>query len=100
MAKPDIKRLRTIGHKLKPIVTVADKGVTASVLAETQRALADHELIKITVRCLDRDAKRAMITQIVDHCNAELVQTVGHTALLFKAAKQADPRLSNILRNL
>lgn len=100
MAKLDIKHFRTIGHKLKPIVTVADKGITENILTETKRALADHELIKITVRCLDRDAKRAIIDEIVTKTNAELIQTVGHIALIYKAAKQPDPRLSNILRSL
>lgn len=100
VAKPETKRLRAIGHKLKSIVTIADKGITENVLAEVNRALADHELIKITVRCPDRDAKRELIKQVVSQCNAELIQTAGHVALIFKAAKQADPRLSNILRNL
>ena len=46
-ANLDIKQLRTIGHKLKPIVTVAGNGITDGVVNELERALTDHELIKI-----------------------------------------------------
>ena len=38
------KHYRTLGHSLKPVVTVASKGLTEGVLAELQRALDDHEL--------------------------------------------------------
>ena len=33
-AHPEMKQLRAIGHKLKPVVTVAGKGLTDSVMAE------------------------------------------------------------------
>lgn len=42
------KQFKSIGHHLKPIVTVADNGLTEGVLAELDRALHDHELIKFS----------------------------------------------------
>ena len=39
------KRFRAIGHTLRPVVTIAEKGLTASVNGEINRALNDHELI-------------------------------------------------------
>ena len=48
----DKKHLRRLGHNLKPIVTIANKGLTDSVNAEIERALTDHELIKIKVLSL------------------------------------------------
>ena len=53
-ASLDHKQLRAIGHKLKPVVTVAGNGLSDNVLQEIQRALADHELIKIKVSDGDR----------------------------------------------
>ena len=41
------KQFKSIGHHLKPVLIVADNGVTEGVLAELERALNDHELIKI-----------------------------------------------------
>ena len=39
----EIKQLRAIGHKLKPVVTVAGKGLSEAVVAEVDRALSQHE---------------------------------------------------------
>ena len=92
------KRLRSIGHRLKPVVTVAQKGLTESVCNEINRALDDHELIKVSVKCADREERRQLIDTICQQCPAELVQTIGHIALLYRPAKSPDPRLSNLLR--
>ena len=43
----DKKHLRRLGHNLKPVVTVAGNGLTENVTNEIERALTDHELIKI-----------------------------------------------------
>ena len=55
--KKDLKR---IGHHLKPIVIISEQGVSEGVLAELDRALNDHELIKIRVTVSDREAKQAL----------------------------------------
>ena len=57
----DKKYLRRLGHNLKPVVTIAAKGLTEPVCAEIERALADHELIKIKLAVGDRAAKKAVI---------------------------------------
>jgi RNA-binding protein len=44
-AKQDMRQLRAIGHKLKPVVTVAGNTLSEGVTAELERALDDHELI-------------------------------------------------------
>ena len=55
----DKKYLRRLGHNLKPVVTIAAKGLTEPVCAEIERALADHELIKIKLAVGDRAAKKS-----------------------------------------
>ncbi|MFB0996687.1 MAG: YhbY family RNA-binding protein, partial [Porticoccaceae bacterium] len=60
----DKKHLRRLGHNLKPIVTIANKGLTDSVNSEIDRALNDHELIKIKVSVGDRDAKKLISEEI------------------------------------
>jgi len=94
----DKKHLRRIGHSLHPLVTVAGKGLTETVIAELGRALDDHELIKVELVVADRDAKKALISEICAQTNAELVQSIGHVALLYRAARQPNPKLSNLLR--
>lgn len=92
------KRLRAIGHQLKPVVTVASKGFSDSVKEEILRALSDHELIKVSLRVDDREAKKQLSADICSACNAELVQAIGHIILIYKPAAKPNPRLSNLLR--
>ncbi|PCJ35419.1 MAG: ribosome assembly RNA-binding protein YhbY [Moraxellaceae bacterium] len=99
LAQDQKKRFRQIGHHLKPVVMVAEKGLTKNVLNELERALEDHELIKIKLAILDREAKRTTIDTICKHAGAEIVQTIGKTALIYRAAKKPNPKLSNVLRN-
>lgn len=92
------KRFRTIGHQLSPVVTVADKGLSESVMTEIERALNDHELIKVKIVAEDREDKKAIIDTIIGQAGATLVQQIGHIALILKKAKEPNPKLSNISR--
>ena len=48
---------------LKPIVLVGDQGMSTGLLEELNRALNDHELIKIKVRA-ERDARKVLIASL------------------------------------
>ena len=93
------KHLRRIGHGLTPAVTIASKGFTESVQAEIERALTDHELIKVRIAVAERELHRELIEVITVATGAELVQAIGRVILLFRKADQPDPRLSNLLRH-
>ncbi|MFT6757106.1 MAG: RNA-binding protein, partial [Chitinophagales bacterium] len=76
----------------------AGKGLHENVTTEITRGLKDHELIKVSIKVGDRDARKAISTEICAQTKAQLVQSIGHTVLLYKAAKKPDPKLSNLLR--
>ncbi len=95
----DKKRFRTIAHSLSPIVTIAQKGLAESVLKEIDRALEEHELIKVKIFAADRDARKEIIAEVCELAGAELVQSIGNIAVLYRRAAKPDPRLSNILRH-
>lgn len=94
------KRFRTIGHSLSPVVTIADKGLTENVAIEIERALKDHELIKLKLVTATRDDKKTLTDTICSQFKAECVQSIGHVVLLYRGAKKPDPRLSNLKRKL
>ena len=77
------KNLRQRAHHLKPLVTVAGKGLSESVIAEIARALNDHELIKVKLRG-DRKQRETWMLGIVKQCDTELVQSIGQTACFYK----------------
>src|SRR5690554_3106241 len=68
------KAYKRIGHHLKPVVIISEQGTTEGVLAELDRALNDHELIKIRITVGDREAKQALIDEVCKATKAELVQ--------------------------
>lgn len=90
------KNLKALGHKLNPVVTVAGKGLSDNVLEEIRRALGDHELIKVKFAVGDRATKQRMIADMCSICDCELVQQIGHIALIYKENPQAKPNLSNV----
>ncbi len=99
-ASLDHKQLRAIGHKLKPVVTIAGNGLSDNVLQEVRRALEDHELVKVKITVGDRDARTSIADALCAETGATLVQSIGNIVLLLKRAKKPDPRLSNLMRVL
>ena len=92
------KELRQIAHHLRPVVTVGNGGVSGGVVGELERALTDHELIKVRVGSTERDVRAEAITQIVTTTGATLIQTIGKVIVLYRPNPDADPDLSNVLR--
>ena len=82
------KRLRGLGHKLKPVIIVGAGGLSASLLDEFDRSLAHHELMKVKLNVGDREERDRVIAALLDHSRAILVQRVGNVALLFLRRKK------------
>ncbi len=80
----DIKSLKAKAHHLKPIILIGHKGVTDSLLQETNIALTTHELIKIKSPGLPKVEKVALFQQICEALNAVLVQHIGNIATIYR----------------
>jgi RNA-binding protein len=87
------KFLRREAHNLKPIVAIGDKGITDTVLNELDAALSYHELIKVSVRVGDRDARDKLIANLSDSTQATVLRRVGNIATLYRQNKKK-PKLS------
>lgn len=92
------KKFRTIGHQLNPVVMVAERGLSEGVGLELERALEDHELIKVKLAVADPAERRAMAAELCEQHRAELVQAVGKVILIYRKALKPNPKLSNLLR--
>lgn len=93
------KQYRAIAHNLNPIVIVGDNGLSENLCNELNRALDDHELIKVKVAIGDRDDRAQIITEMCALMQAELVQTIGKIAVILRRTQKPNPKLSNLLRN-
>jgi len=92
------REYRAIAHNLKPIIIIGDKGLSEGLMQELDRALDDHELIKVKVASNDREARAEIINELCSQSGAELVQTIGKIAIVMRRAKQPNPKLSNLSR--
>jgi putative YhbY family RNA-binding protein len=82
------QKLKGRAHKLEPIVIVGGDGLSASVIAEIDRSLKSHELIKVRVNA-DRDEREAMLAEICAKTGAQPVQHIGKVLVLFRENAEA-----------
>ena len=92
------KQLRAIAHNLNPIIIVGDKGISESLLEELDRALEQHELIKVKLSSNDRAFREQAINELTASSKSALVQVIGKVAILLRRSKKPNPKLSNLLR--
>ncbi len=86
------RQLRKLGHDLKPVVIIGSNGFTDAVNEEISLALNHHELVKIRVNAADREVRNKIVQEICGRNCAELIQRIGHIALLFRRNKEK-PRI-------
>ena len=85
MLTPSERRaLKARAHKLEPLVRIGAKGLTDEVVAEIDRALKAHELIKVRGGTLERDERSSVAREICERTGAEEVQSVGKIFVLFR----------------
>lgn len=80
--------LRARAHALNPVVTVAGNGLTPSVLAELDRSLQAHELIKVRVQGVEREERDALLDTICGELEAAPVQRIGNILVVWRPARE------------
>lgn len=85
--------LRGMAHKLKPVVMIGNAGVTDNILQEIDNNLAHHELIKVRISGMERDERAESANDICQKTNSELVNIIGHIAILYRPAKKPQIKL-------
>lgn len=78
------QQLKARAHSLKPIILIGNNGLTDAVNKEIDRALHDHELIKVKIATEDREEKRAMFQELCAVNHAELVQQIGKIGVIYR----------------
>jgi len=91
MESRERKALKARAHALDPLVHIGDKGLSDAVLAEIDRALNAHELIKVRAGGMDRDARDAALAEICARLDAQAVQHIGKIFVLYRERPQDAP---------
>ncbi|MCZ8341164.1 MAG: YhbY family RNA-binding protein, partial [Burkholderiaceae bacterium] len=69
---------------------IGNDGLTDAVIAETDRALGAHGLIKVRIFGDDRDARQSMATELEARSGAALVQAIGKLVVLWRPRAEDD----------
>lgn len=78
------RHLRGVAHPLNPVIMIGNAGLTDAIVKETDRALFDHELIKVKVRGAEREDRDSMLASLAQRTGSELVHRIGHVGVLYK----------------
>src|ERR1700686_4209457 len=78
------KHLRRLAHPMNPIVMLGNAGLTDAIVAELDRALTDHELVKVSAGVGEREDRNDALANIASRTTSELVQRVGHVVVFYR----------------
>ena len=85
------KHLKALAHHRNPVVQVGNAGITTAVIKEIEVALGHHELLKIRLPGVEREARTEMLKKICAVTGADAVQEIGRMAVIYRPAQK--PRL-------
>ncbi|WP_088013700.1 ribosome assembly RNA-binding protein YhbY [Gottfriedia acidiceleris] len=80
--------LRSKAHHLNPIFQVGKGGVNENMVKQISEALEVRELLKVSILQNCDDDRYDVADQLVEGTNAELVQVIGHTIVLYKESTE------------
>jgi putative YhbY family RNA-binding protein len=83
--------LKGRAHALEPVVFVGQAGLSDTVVAELDRALTAHGLIKVKLAGAGREDREALTEEICARTGAAAVQNVGRVLVLWRPRPDDDP---------
>ncbi|MDP2823047.1 MAG: YhbY family RNA-binding protein [Sulfuritalea sp.] len=99
MSPAQRRALRSAAHHLNPVVSISQKGQTPSDLAEIDRCLTAHELIKLRLYGIEREVRDALFAEICTALKCSEVQHIGNLLVLWREnPKEAAPQESALAR--
>ena len=78
------RELRALAHHLDPVVQVGKGGVTRGLVAQVEKALLDHELVKVKVLSEAPLDRKIAAAQLGSQTASDVVQLVGRIVVLYK----------------
>ena len=78
------RELKAEAHNLNPVVTIADNGLSPSVLKEIDHSLNVHGLIKIRVVSDERELRERYLAEICNTLGAAAVQHIGKLLVVWR----------------
>jgi RNA-binding protein len=90
--------LRGLGHELKPVIMVGKNEMNEALTAETDAALASHELIKVKILESCTMDRHEVAESLAKACGADVAQVLGRTLLLYRRSDDGKIELPSAVK--
>jgi RNA-binding protein len=80
--------LRSLAHHLNPIFQVGKGGVNDHLIRHIEEAIETRELMKVSILNNCMEDREVVAEELASKANAELVQVIGKTIILYKESKE------------
>jgi RNA-binding protein len=67
---------------------MGNAGLTDAVVSELDRALSDHELVKVSARVGGRSARNVALAALANRTRAEIVLKVGNVGVFYRRGEE------------
>ena len=88
-SSPLRKKLRAAAHDLDPVVQFGKSGLSEAALKQVERALDEHELIKVKTRTECPADRFEVADTLATLPRAQIVQILGRIVLAYRKRKKA-----------
>jgi RNA-binding protein len=91
LTNKDRRYLRSLAQTLKPVVVVGKLGLTDARAGAVDRALGEHELIKVKFNDF-KDDKHALVQELETRTGCAVCTVIGHVAVLYRPHPDEEKR--------
>jgi len=79
--------LKSQAHNLDPVAQIGKLGVTPEAITHIEKALADHQLIKVKFIGF-RETRRELSEEIAKATSSILIDVIGNIAILYRKKQE------------
>jgi|SRR5688500_6524332 putative YhbY family RNA-binding protein len=83
--------LKARAHALEPVVQIGSAGASDAAVAEVDRSLTAHGLIKVRLGGADRESRQQLTDTLCARTGAAAVQNVGRVLVLWRPRPDDEP---------
>ncbi len=77
------KQLRAVSQNLKPLIQIGNNGASGAAIRNIDRALKDHELVKIKF-ISHKEERKQLSNTILQRTGATLIDIRGNTLTIYR----------------
>ena len=90
LTKAQLKKLRSLSHRIKPLLIIGKNNITDAVLRQADSTIEQRELIKCQVLGESDVTAEEAASDLAEKLGAAVVTVIGNRAVLFRRSHRDD----------